>query len=267
MNNLPEVIKHPFSDKLNKDEWHYRQVIQPQEKDFANIDRWLQRINDGRRDLLPQLFQFVRFQGVILELGAGSCWFSGELSRIQAVQKIYSLEMSEYILSNITPHVLESVNAEAEKINRVVGDFHQLHFPDATFDFVVFDAALHHIPIESYHQVLTEIYRVLKPDGRIVTIREPFLKTIPFYRNYLRRQFGAHEKKYGVTENIFSKAEWIELFVKAGFSAEFYPIRLDDKRGAGWKRMIKKVLNIPLFKNTYDLFVPNYFMALSKIKK
>ena len=50
-----------------------------------------------------------------------------------------------------------------------LGDAHQLPFPDARFDVVFGGSILHHL---DFPRALDEIYRVLRPGGRIV-FREP----------------------------------------------------------------------------------------------
>ena len=85
-----------------------------------------------------------------------------ELSRLREINEIYCLDMSEFILERALRHMsVEKLQAEAYKITRVIGDFNKLYFSDHSFDFVVFEGALHHIPLENFEAVMKEVKRVL----------------------------------------------------------------------------------------------------------
>lgn len=260
-----KLIKFKFSEYLNKEELKYRETIQLQEDEFKDTSNWIERINDERRHIiLPFLYRNVDFKGEILELGAGSCWFGSELSRLDSVSKIYCVEMSEFILKNVAPHVMEHIGANTEKLTRVIGDFNQLDFQDEKFDYVVFDASLHHVPEDSFLRVLKEVHRVLKSDGKVVAIREPFLRTITIKKENNRRKFGQHEKTYGVTENIYSKREWKSMLSKAGFKCHFIPTALQIDDTLSLRNLIRKLiiyspLRIPFF-NVY----PDCIIVLEK---
>jgi SAM-dependent methyltransferase len=68
---------------------------------------------------------------------------------------------------NLSQAALE--NIRAHDVEAVGGDGHGLPFPDGSFDGVLCFETLEHV--ESPHQVLTELARVCRPDGRVfVTI-------------------------------------------------------------------------------------------------
>ena len=241
--NQSRLIKHKFSQALNKQELNYREIIQPRENEFNHTSKWIERISDGRRGILPILYRFIKFKGEILELGAGSCWFASELSRLDSVSKIYCLDMSEFILKNVAPRVMQYLSADTKKITRVIGDFNKLYFQDEKFDYVVFDAALHHIPENNFVNVLREVHRVLKMNGKVVAIREPFLSPIPLWNKYEKSAFGLHGKKYSVTENIFTKRQWESMLKSAGFNCYFLPVGPQASNTLNPKNLIKKLIN------------------------
>lgn len=165
--------------------------------------------------------------------------------------------MSAFILENIAPFVMHHLNANIEKITRVIGVFNKLCFPDGFFDFVVFDAALHYIPLRVFGRVMNEVKRVLKPGGEVIAIREPILPKIPFYAEHKRNLFGLHEKKYGVTENIFTKDEWKRMFEETGFEPEFIPNKIILGNS-----IIKKLFRNTPLKLFYPLLSPQFFIRL-----
>lgn len=262
-----EYIEHPFTDELNLGELEYREKIQPHEEDYNEITKWKKIIDEIDREILNRLYRSVEFKGVILELGAGSCWFGSTLSRIDSVEKVYCLDLSEHLLTNVAPHIMEYLGAETGKMVRVRGDFNRLHFSGSSLDFVVFDAALHHIPIDSFVKVFKEVHRVLKKQGKAAAVREPFLSSFPTARRRQKLDFGAHERRYGVEENIFSRNEWESMLSESGFSTRFIPVRIKHKRqkdDSGFKHSLRELAQMFPFNYLYFKYAPEYIMIMRK---
>ena len=265
--NQSKLVKHKFTEYFNKKELNYREIVQPQEDKYNDISKRILRINDGRRNTLHILYKKIGFKGEILELGAGSCWFSSGLSLLGSVNKIYCLDMSEFVLQNVAPYIMEHLGADTGKIIRVIGDWNKLYFENEKFDFVVFDAALHHIPDNSFTRVLKEVYRVLKTDGKVVAIREPFLSPLFLgpLEAYRRHTFGSHERKHGVTENIFTKKEWENMFRNSGFKCRFIPHSFQTNNTWNLKNSIKKFIKYTPLRIPFHHISPQYFIFLEKL--
>ena len=258
-----EIREHPFSTRLNTKELHYRETIQPHEPGYDTPSKWIARLQVHRK-IVPFLVTVLKFHGKILELGAGSCWLGSELSKIQAVEKVYCLDISKHILSNVAPAVLNHLQADPKKIQLVIGDFNELYFPDQSFDFIVMDQTLHHIPQKDFHAVMAEIRRVLKDIGKVVAVREPFLTPTIFYSNYKRKTFGLHERKYGVTENIFTKKQWADLLEKSGFKVQFVRDALRPTEYSPLRNLIKKIILTLRIEALYLYFRPNFIIICAK---
>ncbi|MBU2638682.1 MAG: methyltransferase domain-containing protein [Nanoarchaeota archaeon] len=211
------LIRTKITSRANLAEMDYRNKVQLTQEKYDSPQKWLQMINDGRLSYVPKLKEF-RIYGRVLELGAGSAWLSSELSKFPAVKKVYCLDFSEAILSRVTPVIMKHLNADTTKITRIVGDFNKLEFKDSYFGFVFFDAALHHIT--DMDSVLSEIRRVLKPNGKLIAIREP---VIPILRPWIKASFGKEDKEQGVTENIYTMKEWRGFFARNGLKLQFFP--------------------------------------------
>ncbi|MEI7473974.1 MAG: class I SAM-dependent methyltransferase [bacterium] len=248
---MKDIVIHNYSDSINFEELNYREKIQPTEKSFANIDNWIKAITPKLKTI-PALLKVTEIKGTILELGAGSCWFSGELSKLETVNEIYCLDISPYVLENVAPPLMSHLEAKVDKINRIVGDFNNLQFEN--IDMVVFDGAMHHIPEKDFNSVLLQIHKVLNPQGKVLAIFEPFLGSNPLINILRKYQFGRHERRFGVTENIFSKNEWTEMFNKAGFKANFIRHSYQAESNS-LKTLIKK-----MFKGLF----PEYIIILEK---
>lgn len=102
----------------------------------------------------------------ILELGGGDARFAFQLMR----------EGYEVIESDIAPGSVQKAKEIAEKNNLIGGtyaviDAEDLPFKDGTLDAIFIVATFHHLP--DTRKALTEFHRVLKPNGKILLLREP----------------------------------------------------------------------------------------------
>ena len=104
-------------------------------------------------------------------------------------------------------------------VDRVVDDAADLPFDDASFDSSTIVAALNHIP--NRRQVLREVRRVLKTDGRIViTMISPGISRV---WHFLRRPWDADQKERGmVAGEVYglTRDEVRGLLTEAGFEIE-----------------------------------------------
>lgn len=152
----------------------------------------------------------VPIRGKILEQGAGICWLASYLSSFDAVEEVVSVELSEQrILAfrELSSSLFEK--ADPSKINYVVGDMHRIDVPDGTFDLVVCDAVLHHA--DNLVAMLRESWRVLKPGGWFVALREPTI-------SHLRKDpvFNDRYPEDG-TAYYYYKSGWKSAFLNAWF--------------------------------------------------
>ncbi|MGI8411008.1 MAG: class I SAM-dependent methyltransferase [Solirubrobacteraceae bacterium] len=102
-----------------------------------------------------------------LEIGAGTGYFSLNLLQEGVVDQATCTDISPGMLAELMANAQRlGVNATSTR-----ADAESLPFPDESFDLVVGHAVLHHLP--DLHRALTEIYRVLRPGGRIAFAGEP----------------------------------------------------------------------------------------------
>ncbi len=223
MTAAPRYLKTgKLSSSANRAELIYRNEIQLTEKKYADFMEWKKMADCGVRRILPFLERLGIFvYGRVLELGAGSCWLTSEISKLKGVEEVYALDFSEVLLEKIAPHMMRHLKAEVAKITCVVGDFNDTCFPDLAFDTVVCDAALHHA--DDLPRVLKEVHRVLAADGVFIAMREPILSRWTWRSARQKKRFGLHERRQGVTENIYSFQDWENAFRCAGFRTELIP--------------------------------------------
>lgn len=233
-----DYIELDLSPYANLQELRYREKKQLTERKYDRPEKWYKRIQDGCLGIIPFLEkEKIIFSGKILELGAGSCWCAAELSKLRALQQIYALDFSRILLTKVAPHIMKYLNADMTKITRVKGDFYDLsYFDEGYFDFVIYDATLHHAAFPQ--KTLREACRILKKDGCIICIREPVLPRWTPFKEFWRKKFGIHERRYGVIENARTLTEWKLVFHNAGLT--FRPILLPWKQAS--LRLLKNLV-------------------------
>lgn len=135
--------------------------------------RWQRRVNMLTDGITPDMN--------VLEIGCGSGYFSKELLKTKA--KITSIDISPDLLE------IAKKNYQAENIFFLIENAYSMSFADSQFDYVVGSSVLHHLEIQKAFQ---EIYRVLKPGGKILFTEPNMLnpqialqKNIPFIKRKL----------------------------------------------------------------------------------
>lgn len=149
---------------------------------FKSEAEWLRCVKDDFPKFIPFLTRHcgMDIRGRVLEIGAGSAWFSGEVSKLPLVVEVVATDVSSRLLKNEAPKIFKLLKANEAKITRTPANFENLDFPAKHFHCVICSDALHHS--SNVPRVLREACRVLKPGGTFIAIREPvrpFVKMRP----------------------------------------------------------------------------------------
>jgi len=146
----------------------------------------------------------------LLEIGANNCWASGWFSA-------KGIDVTALDISDIELQGLRSadvfMNNQGTHFERVMSSMTSLPFVDGRFRYVFCSASLHHNKPEQLQSTLTEIYRVLQPEGMLIVINEPTRGIID-----RRLSFGKEVEEYEGNENIYSMREYRGMMKRAGFS-------------------------------------------------
>jgi ubiquinone/menaquinone biosynthesis C-methylase UbiE len=176
----------------------------------------------------------LEFRGRILEIGAGTAWFSAEISKLPKVVEVVATDFSSQLLREHAPKIFKLLKAHEGKITRIPADFYRLDFQSNHFDFVVCSALLHHGV--NVLEVLRESRRVLKPCGQFVAIREPVRR-----RTGLKRRSKAKATLItaGARTPFYTLAEYRDFFERAGL--ELAVKRMNFSRGLRYyfKQVVK----------------------------
>jgi len=123
-------------------------------------------------------------KGSLLDLGGGIGWLSAYLSRMDCVDHIIFLDSCKHYVDNMLPNVFQQMSGIMDKVTPVEGLFYPLLLDDDSIETVIVSASLHHV--DNMEVVLKEIYRVLKPGGRLLILNEIPYSTGLFLLIYVR---------------------------------------------------------------------------------
>jgi len=182
-----------------------------------NLD-YFSKIRERRYKLEPFIRKIVRFQEwqgkKVLEIGCGIGIDGMEFAKNGA----------DYTGIDISKESLELAqkyfNLNNQKANLLVADAEKLPFLDNTFDLVYSWGVLHHTP--NPERAITEIYRVLKPEGRfcIMLYNRHSLVASQLYLKYgllrghpfisLKKLFAEHHESPGT--KAYTNKELLRVF-------------------------------------------------------
>lgn len=225
------------------------------ESNEKSLRRWTRHIKCIRLPIFSDIQKQIGFCGTIMELGAGTCWFSARLSRLPKVSNIFAIENDSNRIKLAEEYFLKEFKAVSDKIKILEKDFHKLELPDNFTDFVVVDAALHHA--DNLPKVLREAHRILKDGGSLVAIREPIFSSFLPLRILRKYTFGWRERKKGKIEHIYSKEQWYKFFEDAGFSLEIKPIFTNHA-------FKEKIISLPILRWANGFLFSRYFFIAKK---
>ena len=211
----PLQVGPGLSEHADLDELRYRNEVEDHGDPREAIPAWL-----DRKQLVPRLEYALRRagvepSGVVVELGAGSCWLAAWLARRPQVTTAIGVEFARHRLERLAPAAIAALEAPAEKVQRVVADFYAHGLPDESADLVIMDAAFHHAadPV----RLAGVAHALLRPGGRFMLFREPTLSLLR------RRRDHGVEDEHGSFEHEYDAGEYLRFLEQAGFAAAKAP--------------------------------------------
>jgi ubiquinone/menaquinone biosynthesis C-methylase UbiE len=115
------------------------------------------------RRVVADLAALGLLEGKVLDVGTGPGTLGREIARRLPGLQVYGIDLSKDMIE------LARAHARREQLEECVqfasGDVAHLPYPDHTFDVVVSTISMHHWA--ELEQPLRELYRVLRPGGRV----------------------------------------------------------------------------------------------------
>ncbi|PIR53507.1 hypothetical protein COU76_00740 [Candidatus Peregrinibacteria bacterium CG10_big_fil_rev_8_21_14_0_10_49_10] len=159
-------------------------------------------INVRMREEPIRIYLDLKTEERCLDIGCGLGYMLSKLQNVGA--ELHGIDTSqesvEYVQKHITPHAK-------------VGSCISIPYPDNHFDKALFCEVIEHV--EDDRTALQEIYRVLKPGGRVV-ISTPAYEGF-FTRTYLKR-LGHHEGGERHARDGYYRHELQEKLEQSGFT-------------------------------------------------
>jgi len=155
---------------------------------------------------------------VILDVGCGGGRTVDKLARAAPRGKVYGIDHAEQSVAASRAFNRQWLERGTVEIRRA--SVTELPFPDATFDLVT--AIETHFWWADLASGMREIWRVLKPGGRLVIIAE-------FYNGGRHAKYAERISRY-TTMAVLSVEEHRRMFTEAGFD----DIRLSEDEAKGW---------------------------------
>jgi len=105
----------------------------------------------------------------VLDIGFGTGWVLERMVPLVGTEHVtYGLDYSQG-MKNVTLNNLKKKNLEAS-VDLVTANVKKMPYPDNSFDVVFVSFLIDLLPLEDIPKALTEIKRVLKPNGRFIIV-------------------------------------------------------------------------------------------------
>lgn len=152
-----------------------------------NVEQYLD--TSGLKQELHLALEHANIKGKILDLAAGTCWTSAEISKFENVECIDAIEFSYHRINELAPKTIESLGGNKDKINRVLGSFYDIKRNNENYDVIILSQAYHHaqFPLKLFH----ECDRVLKKGGYILIIGEHVITKKTIFRRLIKNLLKA----------------------------------------------------------------------------
>jgi len=222
---------------------------------------------------------------VALEVGPGDTLFSAVIAKVFGASKIYLVDIGQFARADIAPyqrlvHELAKRHGEcavdgiaecksldallvvcnAEYLTAGVASFQQI--PDHSVDFIFSQATLEHIRRREFNRLITEMRRVLKPDGvcsHEVDLKDHLggkLDNLRFSERMWESNFMAHS---GFYTNRIRFREMLGRFSAGGFRYEVVRTGTFPRIPTPRSRMARQFRNL----TDRDLCVSDFDIVLS----
>jgi SAM-dependent methyltransferase len=191
--------------RLEREIEHHRKIAEHAEE----IWNWDSPAGRRRADRRAELFVEhgeLRPGVLALELGCGTGVFLEKVARSGAT--LHGLDLSEDLLAKARVRLSETTNVTLDR-----GDAESTPYPEGRFDAVYGSSVLHHLDLAA---ALAEVFRVLKPGGRLV-FAEPNLLNPQVALMFM---FPPVKERFGVSsdEMAFTRFRARAALERAGFA-------------------------------------------------
>lgn len=198
-------------------------AMQDRPNDFI-VRRLPEEYSSDNRYMFTYLLQHIDDK-LVLDLGCGDGAYAVYLLR-QGAQRVCAVDISERAVLAVC--MLAELNGLASRLFTGVMDGGRLAYQDGVFDIVFGRAILHHFPDNRIHNVMREVYRVLKVGGEAVFLEpvedsslfERIQRLVPAGRvgtGYYRPSCLSRTKFMKYTENEIDAPLTTKVLLRLGY--------------------------------------------------
>jgi len=194
-------------------------------------DQWTIRAASFRyleRRILPRIEKQTARPLRIADLGAGNCWLSYRLS----------LRGHLPVAIDILADPLDGLAAgrhyqERAAFGRVNAEFDDLPLASGSLDLAIYNASIHYST--DYRRTLTEMRRVLRPDGRFVIIDSPVYRRREHGEMMVRERHKQFQTTYGFASDTLPSIEYFDLEMLDDLGRDLGIAWTVDRPWYGWQ--------------------------------
>lgn len=169
-------------------------------------------LGDCRAAFLSEVSRLIKGHEIVLDVGAGSGYFSLMIAKKLSSGKVICLDLSEEMLQHLEQKAEKK--GLKDKIHILKGEASSSGIGDESVDLAVSNGVFHEL--SNPEAVLEEMLRVLKPDGWVIIT--------DFRDTRIGKRIGAAHKEEA--HGPFSVNELESLFTNAGLSnIKAYPAK------------------------------------------
>lgn len=180
----------------------------------------------GQATLMHQVLHEAGLQpgDRILDVGANTCWASAMFAERQL--RTVALDITDVEWQGLGTGEWWFQSKQCY-FDRVLGRMDELPFAAGSFDWIWCCQVLHHNPPENLNRTMSELFRVLRPGGRLIVANEPLL-TLRQPRNVVEDWISEFEGE----EHAYWRWQYVRAARRAGFATEV--------RGPWYHRLFQK---------------------------
>lgn len=219
-----------YFDYWNNEEFEKDKEWYVLDGNFLKLEKHLEKT--GLIDELLKYSNYMKGNGI--DLAAGNLWAAPHI--LKYAEKLYCIDYSKHRISKIGPVLLEHYNVLPEKIVVVCGSFYDLKIENNSLDFAFLSQALHHA--EKPDKLLSEIYRVLKPDGVVLIIGEEVINELLFILSQFIKKLKGCKLVDVLGDHHYTSNQYRKMFLNAKFE-----IIKDDKGKSNRAFVLKKIVS------------------------
>lgn len=199
-----------LSELADRDELRFREEIEDYPDPHTDIPRFIESKELVRKLEYALDEAGAAPSGVVVDLGAGTCWMAACLALRPEVERVIGIEFSERRLRDLAPIAIAYLGAPASKIERHVADFYAHGLGEQVADWVMMDAAFHHAgdPV----RMARVAFDLLRPGGTFMLLREPTLSLLRRSRDH------GIEDDHGSFEHEYFARGYLDALRTAGFT-------------------------------------------------